>query len=284
MMKQLPLALAALSLGACAYTIDASDAFKPVNGDAYGPEGSLTIQDEDKVPASVTLTHQRLETAFGPMAVSLFDGPSDRLIVTCMGNIADRIKNGVDYADSLWQFGDVLLFDYPGYGDSGGEETVEDFTIAIRAALDHARSLGRRDMVAWGHSLGGFVCAQMVGLDESAFDAMIFEASARNAKEVGDSWKPWYTTFLIRVEVESGLEGFDSAQALEGYEGKVAVLSGGRDIILAPALQRDLADTLRAQGVDVTLMNFPTAGHDDISDQPDFAARIGDFVDTALSD
>jgi alpha-beta hydrolase superfamily lysophospholipase len=280
-MKTLSLIAITLLLGACAYTIDAGDAFQPKSGPDYGPEGPLDFENPAPLPESVTLTHQRIESAAGPIAVTLADGPSDNLILLCMGNIADRIANGTDYTDHLIQFGDVLLYDYPGYGDSGGRATIADFEIANAAILDHAKSYGRDTLYAWGHSLGGFVCSQIVGLDHNAFDAVVIEASARNARQVGEAWTPFFARPLVRIEVEGGLEDYDSVEALAGYSGPVAVLSADGDTILEPHLQEKLHAGLSERGVDARLIRFPDADHESISEQESFAREMNAFFASA---
>lgn len=276
------LALSALALSACAYPITAADAFKPQAGTRLGTDSVLQMRDESTL-GDATVTHRRIGTPAGPIALTLVDTPqSERLIVVCMGNIADRVKNGADYADDLMAYGDVLLWDYPGYGQSGGKPEIADFEQAIPALIAEVDAMNRPAVIAWGHSLGGFVCAQMVGAGDDSFDAMVFEASARNAEEVAKSWMPAIAKPFLRIQVRDGLEGYDSADALDQFNGRIAILAAGQDSVLEPALSQSLADALRATGHDIAYFEFAEAEHDSITSAPEFDAFTRDVVFAGL--
>jgi pimeloyl-ACP methyl ester carboxylesterase len=267
-----------LALSACAYPITAEDAFQPPQGSRLGVATPLEMRAETRL-SPARITHQRIESAAGPIAVTLVDQPdTDRLIVLCMGNAADRVKDGANYADDLLPFADVLLWDYPGYGQSGGKAEIADFEAAIAAVTKQVKQLDRPTVIAWGHSLGGFVCAQMVGSDPQAFDAMVFEASARNAEEVARSWMPLIAKPFLRIEVRDGLEEFDSAAALHQFGGAIHVLAAGEDTILEPALSRALAQALNGEGRNVSFFEFAGADHDSISASREFGPYVRDVL------
>lgn len=198
------------------------------------------------------------------------------LIVYCGGNAGDRYSAGVIYARKALPYGDVLLFDYPGYGDSPGAPSAQSFdAMAPRVSALAAELAQGRELIFWGHSLGGFVCSR-IARDAPRTDGVILEATARNATEVAQAWRPWYAPFM-RFHVEESLASYDVAGALGGVRAPILVLGGRRDPTLPVELSRSLAEALRAEGANVTYVEFPRANHIDIAWQPGFPAAATSF-------
>ncbi|MBY0565526.1 MAG: alpha/beta hydrolase [Hyphomonadaceae bacterium] len=205
-------------------------------------------------------------------------GPGRPLIVICGGNAADRYNSGPAYASKALPFGDILLFDYPGYGDSEGEPSRARLENASRlvAAFAVATASDQRPLVLWGHSLGGFVCGEMAR-QTAQTDAVILETTARSADEVADAWTPWYAAPFLRIDVAEGLATYDTAVALESSRVPVLVLGAGRDDTLPVALSRSLVSALQSKGIAVTYVEFPDAGHQNVWRQPNFATEVSPF-------
>jgi alpha-beta hydrolase superfamily lysophospholipase len=82
--------------------------------------------------------------------------PSTGLILFCHGNVKN-IDHFWPRCKLLYQTGmDVLVFDYRGFGMSGGSCSEANLLEDAMAALDYAVSIGytRTDMVVYGYSLG----------------------------------------------------------------------------------------------------------------------------------
>lgn len=196
------------------------------------------------------------------------------LILFCGGNLFRRAVYGGNAARKLTLFGDVLMFDYPGYGDTSGTADYAGFHAAGEAVAALARrqadAEGRR-VIAWGHSLGGPVCAQAARSMNA--DALVLEATTPSARAAVDDMLGWKRA-VVRVRLAPALAAIDVPAALDGYPGKVVVLEAGRDKTLPPSLSRALARGLEARSVAVERLVFPNADHHDIGDQPDFQARV----------
>ncbi len=205
------------------------------------------------------------------------EAPNGVLIARCGGNATTRQMSGYKYAVIAAPYGDVLMFDYPGYGETGGQATAERFT-AMRgelAALIREKAAGRK-LVLWGHSLGGLVCSELAGLlPETA--GVIIETSARNAAEVAKAWTPWYAAPFVRIEIADSLRGFDSANVLKGFKGPVLVLGGEKDETLPVGLARSLGKALKDEGVDASYVEFKGGGHSDLILQRDFGPTVAAF-------
>lgn len=196
------------------------------------------------------------------------------LILFCGGNMFRRRVNTFSAARKLTPFGDVLMFDYPGYGDTPGQADVAGFRAAGEAVAATARAQADaegRPLIAWGHSLGGPICAGIA--QETRADALVLEATTPSARAAVNQQAGMMRPFL-RFDIAPGLAAINIPASLEGYAGRVVVLEAGKDTTLPPALSRALARDLTAQGVEVQRLVFPAAGHNDIGRQPDFQPRL----------
>lgn len=260
-----------LGLAACAPVRIAEDAFFYPNervraegmvlpvGPAF-PEGSETLSLPYEGGA-VAATRVR-GSAGGP------------IILFCGGNLFRRETVGAMTAQTLTPFGDVVLFDYPGYGDTPGTADLASFRqagAAVAAWVARTAEAEGRDVIAWGHSLGGPVCAEATRLIN--IDTVVIEASTPTARAVVNDSLGLLRPF-VRVDIDPGLDSFNVVETLSDFDGEVIVLEAGRDETLPARLSRDLANGLRAGGVDVARLVFPEAGHNNIRRQPDFRARL----------
>ena len=189
------------------------------------------------------------------------------LILFCGGNMFRRAASGGSRADILAPFGDALMFDYPGYGDTAGLDTFANFRAVGEVVADEARrqadAEGRR-LIVWGHSLGGIVCSEMAARTRA--DILVLETTTPGARATVEQQVGLMRPF-VRVTLAPALETVDIPAALNGYPGKVVVLEAGKDDALPPALSRRLARALEAQGNQVDRIVFPAAGHNDVGDQ-----------------
>lgn len=211
----------------------------------------------------------------GRVGATLIDGQVGKpLIVFCGGNLFRRSFRGGQTAADLAPFGSVLMFDYPGYGESEGQATLTDFAAAVRVVATHGRDVARaegRRLIFWGHSLGGPVCAEAAR--EMGADALVLQTTTASARAAVDS-QVGLMRPLVRVNIAPALGAFDIVRTLDGYPGRVVVLEAGRDTTLKPALSRSLARDLERNGVEVERLVFADAGHNDVPRQPDFTPRL----------
>jgi pimeloyl-ACP methyl ester carboxylesterase len=213
-------------------------------------------------------------TRFTPLRKITADEP---LIVMCGGNATDRYNAGVSYGQKGLPWGEVFHFDYPGYGDSGGDTTAADFQLATSRVRDEAmRIADGRPIILWGHSLGGFVCGAMAeGLTGLA--GVIFETSAISAADVAREWTPTALRGIVRPRVSPSLSGYDNAKVGTASGVPVLVLGAGQDKVLPPTLARRLARTLEEAGANVRYVEFPAAEHWNVPNQPDFKVQMDHF-------
>ena len=212
------------------------------------------------------------------------DTPQVRpLVVHCAGNAGDRYNSGGDYADKALPFADVLVFDYPGYGDTPGPASAATFEAASRVLSDFVVSQTQnRKLVLWGHSLGGFVCSRLAQTIPSA-DGLILETTAPNAAAVAKAWTPIYARPFIRAQVAPSLAGYDVVGSAAQLKGPVLVLGATKDEVLPVTLARQIADSLKSRNANVTYYEFAQAKHMNVPAQAEFNGVIATFFKTVES-
>lgn len=196
------------------------------------------------------------------------------LILFCGGNMFRRSSAGGSAAGKLSPFGDVLMFDYPGYGETDGDADFANFSAAgaVMAATARAQADAEgRPLIAWGHSLGGIVCTDAAV--RARADILVLEATTPGARAAVDQQVGLIRPF-VRINLAPALATIDVPAALEGFAGKIVVLEAGRDETLPPTLSRALARQLEQRGLRVERLVFPDAGHNDVGRQPDFESRL----------
>lgn len=225
--------------------------------------GRIFLNFPDRIPARIS--HDFVDLGGERIAITRVAGSrgsdDEPLIVHCGGETGDRRSHRTVYAGKILPWGEALLMDYPGYGDSGGQATISAmlrFQTSLAAYLDRLAS--GRALILWGHSLGGPVCAS-IAIQSREVDAVILEATAPNLSEVLDARKPWFTPPTLQLELTDGLKGYDVAAALEAFSGPIMVLGVGRDGVFPVTLARSVAAKLWQQGLAVTYLEYAAADH-----------------------
>lgn len=217
----------------------------------------------DRIPARIT--HDFVALGGEQIAITRVAGSNassdEPLIVYCGGQSGDRRSYGTVYAGKLLPWGEALLIDYPGYGDSSGKPTVEAMLAFQNDLPTYLDALAvNRPLVLWGHSLGGPICAAVAGKSRQV-DAVVLETTAPSFADIMDVRKPWFTPPTVQLELIEGLKTYDVPAALAGFNGPIMVLGAGKDEVFPVALERSVADKLRKQGLAVTYLEYGAADH-----------------------
>jgi dienelactone hydrolase len=240
----------------------------------------------ERVPARIT----HFFTPLGGERIAMTrvagaNGSEDEpLIAYCGGQSGSRRNIGDYWATKLLPWGEALLIDMPGYGDSTGKPDIASLLAFQRDLPDYLDSLAaKRPLVFWGHSLGGPVCAALAGASRQV-DAVILETTAPNLEEMMQAKKPWFTPPGVQLELGKGLETYDIPVALKSFKGPIMVLAAGRDQTFPVKLEREVADKLKSQGHTVLYLEYTSADHMNsamngrfVSDAAPFFADIRDI-------
>ncbi len=154
---------------------------------------------------------------------------------------------------------DVLLFDYRGYGRSGGSVSGEQgiYTDAD-AAYDYLlreRKVSPAHLVLYGQSLGTAAAVDLASRRECG--ALILESGLSSASDMAALLVPWLPRFMHRLTKNK----FDSARKLPDVRCPVLVAHGERDELIPTAQGRTLYAAAREPK---RLIIIPHAGHNDL--------------------
>jgi fermentation-respiration switch protein FrsA (DUF1100 family) len=125
-------------------------------------------------------------------------------ILVCHGN-AGNISHRLALCQALLETGvNVFLFDYRGYGRSGGHPTEEGTYRDAQAAYHWLRQKGftARSIVAYGESLGGGVAAELATREQVG--AIILQSTFSSIPELGTDIFPWLPVrWIAKIRYET---------------------------------------------------------------------------------
>ena len=118
-----------------------------------------------------------------------------------------------------------------------------------------------------GRSLGSGVAAWVASQRPVARLALVtpFDGLA----EVGQAHYPWLPVGLLASE------RYPSAEYLRGYRGRLLILRAGRDEVVPP---RNTDRLLAALPAPPQIVEFPHAGHNELSDDPRYGEALAGFM------
>jgi uncharacterized protein len=204
---------------------------------------------------------------------------SKSVVIFCGGDKFHRSIDGGEALESLALNADVVLFDYPGYGDSSGSPTTASLLETALAVYDYVDTLqtsAGKKHVLYGFSIGGLVAAQVAR--NRAVDGLVLEATAANAASWARSRIPWHLKPLVRARIDPDLVDIDAPSALARFRGLVLVLGSQADRRAPESLSREIFKRLVKYGVRTTLVVFARAPHGEINQSRAFAPVFREFL------
>lgn len=147
------------------------------------------------------------------------------------GNIAHRIDKGALLRGAGLS---VLLFDYRGFGTSGGSPTEMGTYRDMDAALGHVRSVrgfpAERTLL-WGESIGAAVAVEAA--TRYACGGLVLESGFTSLPAMARAIYPWLPGFLVRLR-------YDSLGRIPGVGSPKLILHGPGDEIVPYRMGREL--------------------------------------------
>lgn len=150
----------------------------------------------------------------------------DLVVLHCHGN-GGNVSHRLEVAGALFETGvNVLLFDYRGYGRSGGRPSEAGTYLDAQAA--HAWLVGRgfagTNIIAFGESLGGGVAAELALREPLA--ALVLQSTFTSIPDIGAELFPFLPVrWLARIR-------YDTLAKLPRIAVPVVVLHGRQDTLV----------------------------------------------------
>ncbi len=205
------------------------------------------------------------------------------LIVHCYGNGASLYNNATFTTLDLLPYGDVVQFEYPGFGGGTAEERtalrkVANFDLMTDAlAADLNAQEIERPLIFWGHSLGGIVCANIASKVPQT-DAVILEATGNDILDIAHAQIPIYAKPFIRLDIDEQLTDYRITDMLADFSAPILVLGAKKDKTLKVTLSRRIHKALIKIGRDSQYVELPGANHISIKSDPSLPDTINSFL------
>ncbi len=194
--------------------------------------------------------------------------PESRLVVF-HGNAGSALNRGY-FVNLLPENYQLLIFEYPGYGARDGSPDEDTLKSAALEALDSISSpAGSPPVYLVGESLGTGVASWLAGQRPRLVSGLLLISPMTSLIEVGQRHYPFLPVRLLMTE------RYDSVAALEGYNGPVAVVVGGRDKVIPAELSQTLFDSYSGPK---QLWRQEEAGHNSIHYAPSWWQPVIQFL------
>ena len=231
----------------------------------------------DAVPADFGLEAEEVSFAATdgtPLHGWYFSAPESRAVLVFLHGNAGNISHRLGLVHQLLRAkGDIFLFDYRGYGESGGEPKGESPLRDARAAVEIVRgrpnSEGKK-IVLFGESIGGAM--SLVLAAEEEVDGVITLAAFSSARDVAGDM-PLYRIFTPFVP-----DRYNALAAVGGLDTPLLLIHGTADRIIPFSHGEKL---LAAAGSGQEHLWVEGAGHNDLFQAAgiEIVQRVSAFLD-----
>jgi hypothetical protein len=202
------------------------------------------------------------EVRLGELAGARVTAPDAQVEILYFGGNASRVD---DYGAFLVRAlaplrANVTMFDYRGYGRSGGTPSIENVKSDALAIYDFARErAGSRPLIVHGVSLGSFIAAHIAA--HRPVDGLVLEATAPDVRSWGTRQIPWYAKPFVRLKIAPALLEVSNTTAVQSYTGPLLLITGAEDTITPPSFAHALYAASRSDVKRVLIVQG--AGHGD---------------------
>lgn len=205
--------------------------------------------------------------------------PEAPVLLYLHGN-SSNIGDIVGRAQQFHQLASVLLIDYRGYGRSSGnfptEASVYEDAEAAWIYLTKTRQIAPKDIVLYGHSLGGAIAIQLA-VQHLEMGGVIVEGTFTSVRAMLD-YRMQYQLFPVDWILT---QRFDSLRKVRSLQTPILFIHGTADETVPTQMSREL---FAAAPEPKQLLLIPKAGHNNTASLPgtQYLQAIQDFVEKTL--
>jgi pimeloyl-ACP methyl ester carboxylesterase len=261
MRKLVLLLCASVVLTACSsITIGEQDVLYPkpsVTPQTFDVEGVSLTETYIDITDSVAVNAWHLAQS-DPQATVLFFGGNGFYLVQSKGYLQALTRPPVN----------ALLWDYRGYGRSGGSPGVDELKHDALAVYDSLRArpdVSAEQLVVWGHSLGSFLATHVA--NEREVGGIVLENPATTVDDWVGHLIPWYVRLFLGVDVDPALRGESNLKRVRALEAPLLVVGGAGDNVTNPEMARRLHKA--AGSADKTLIVVEDGSHNGLYEKSD---------------
>ncbi len=253
--------LASFFLVACSsITIDEETVFQPkpsVTPETFDLEGIDLMVESIPVSDSASVDAWHLTQSPAQTTV-LFFGGNGFYLVQSRGYLEALTRPPVN----------ALLWDYRGYGRSGGSPSADVLrkdALTVYDSLVAKPSVTPEHLLVWGHSLGSFMATHVAA--ERSVGGMVLENPATNVEDWTGHLFPWYVRLFLGVEIDPALKQDDNLERVRRLDVPLLVVGGTDDPVTAPEMARRLHR--EAAGTDPRLVLVEGGEHNGLYEDPE---------------
>lgn len=251
-----------VSLSACAtFDVKEDHFFHP------GPAQSKTPID---VPGRQVEQREILSTDGTPLR-GAFVGASDAEvdIIYFGGNDSRVDDHGAAIARAMTPLrANLYLFDYRGYGRSGGTPSIGALKADALAIYDHVRSRSTRPIIVHGFSLGSFMAGYVA--KNRPVGGLVLEATAPDVQRWATNQIPLYAKPVVRLRIAPALLEESNEKVVQQYDGPLLLVTGAADPVTPPKFTNALLKAARSTNKRAVIVQGATHGN---AMQSDVAVR-----------
>jgi len=218
----------------------------------------------------------RIPTSFGGLHCVLAESEVKRpLIVYCGGSGFREETGGGPVLRALVHHGDVMFFNYPGYGKSAGTGRKAEFAetiIAVRAFAEAQAARRGTRLVYWGHSFGGGIAAAIASTGQNIL-ALLLEGTFGSLTDVVRNKVGPFGRFF-HAEYTAETVHFELPEMLAKFPHPIIVVASHNDRVIPFAVTRKLAGDLAHRGREVTFVELQRAPHIGLFNDPDHRPQV----------
>jgi hypothetical protein len=207
--------------------------------------------------------------------------PGARGTVVLFGGNGFYLVQSRGYVEALTRLPvNVFLWDYRGYGQSGGSPSVAGFkrdALAVVDWLAAERGVAPSRMVVHGHSLGTFLATYVA--TERDVAGVVLENPATSVDGWIDALTPWFASLFVRFEVDERLRVESNLDRVRQVEAPLLVVGGKGDEVTPPAMARELHEAAVASFKALLVLD---GGHNGLYEQPAFRGAYRDLLGRAF--
>jgi dipeptidyl aminopeptidase/acylaminoacyl peptidase len=246
----------------------------------YG-QGAMTIEQTLQVTNAFTRTLVSFDSdglkVYGFMNTPKGEGPFP-VVLVLHGYVNPRAYRTPytytqRYADLLARAGFLVIHpDYRGHGRSEGDEVQGNlfrtgYAADVLNLIEYAKRLPNANPNAiglFGHSMGGGISTRVLAVSDDVKASVLYGSMSAdeqaNVKQISEVFRGGAR--IPEQDVPLGeYEPISPMTYLGDFDAAIEIHHGARDNQVPIAWSRDLNEKLRALGKDVTLYEYPRAGH-----------------------
>jgi uncharacterized protein len=269
-----------LALGAVAAGVTGCTTVQIQEKDVFLPKPSITPASFDV--AGVTLDNRFVRSDSVRLNVWHLKREDAKGTVLFFGGNGFYLVQSRGYVEALTHFPvNVVMFDYRGYGNSGGEPGVGSLKQDALRVYDYTLdSLGADPdhLIVHGHSLGTFMASHTAS--NRPVSGVVLENPATDVEGWIDGLAPWFVRLFVDFEVDPSLRGESNVKPLQSITTPILVVGGENDNITRPEMAQELVDEAVSPEVELLIVEGGT--HNYLYRDSTYTAAYGRLIEKTL--